>query len=182
MLRRRHPGDRAMRFMIETRILLGAAIAAAHLLTGCKDDAGAPPVPTPAPTLSAVKATRATVAALAAAATSAPSGAAPPAPSGSAAAKSFDCGAKGQQPCPMQGWMKRVMAPASSSADGEKLAKALLYVADHAPPGYKGWAVMAKAGAERAKAGDIEGAKVSCQLCHDAYKESYQATMRDQPF
>jgi hypothetical protein len=176
-----------MGFMIRPRILLGAAVAAAPLLAGlaglagCKDDAP-PAAATPPPSTTQAAAPPPSAAAPLPSAAAAPTGAAPAVPGSSAAAQKFDCGARDQKPCPMQGWMKRVMAPASSSADGEKLAKALLYVADHVPPGYKGWAAMAKAGAEKAKAGDVEGAKVSCQQCHDAYKDTYQATMRDRPF
>jgi hypothetical protein len=107
-----------------------------------------------------------------------------PSPSGSADAstKTYDCGAKGQKPCPMQGWMKTTMAAASSSGDGDKLASALSYVAAHVPPGFAGWAAIASAGAAKAKAGDIDGAKLSCKQCHDAYKEKYKATMRDRPY
>lgn len=134
--------------------------------------------PTATPTASPSPTPSATVAA-------APSGSADaPAASGSAAAgaKTFDCGAKGQKLCPMQGWMKSTMAAASSSGDGEKLASALGYVAAHVPPGFSGWAAMASAGAAKAKAGDIDGAKLSCKQCHDAYKEKYKTTMRDRPY
>lgn len=93
--------------------------------------------------------------------------------------KKYDCGARGQQPCPMQKWMKRVLGPASSSGDGPKLAAALSFAATKPPPGYKDWATMANEGAAKAKAGDIEAAKASCRKCHDAYKEHYQNNMRD---
>ena len=80
--------------------------------------------------------------------------------------------------------MKRVMAPASSNEDGAELAKALGYVADHAPAGagYAGWPAIARDGAAKAKAGDIDGAKSACKQCHDAYKEKYRKEMRDRPF
>jgi hypothetical protein len=112
------------------------------------------------------------------------SAAATPAPSGSAAAgpKTFDCGAKGQKACPMQGWMKSAMAAAASSGDGEKLSKALAYVAGKSPPGMGSWASISSAGAAKAKAGDIDGAKTSCKQCHDLYKEKYKNTMRDRPW
>jgi hypothetical protein len=164
--------------MIRTSTLLAAAIAAAHLLSGCKDDAGAPAASVTSPVPSAATAAPIVPATAAAAATSA----APLAPTSSAAVKTFDCGGKGEKPCPMQGWMKRVMGPALASEDKEKLSKALLYAAAHVPPGYDGWSAIAKAGADKAKAGDMEGAKVSCKQCHDAYKESYKATLRDRPF
>lgn len=106
------------------------------------------------------------------------------APSGSAAAgaKKFDCGAKGQKACPMQGWMKSVMGSAASSGDGEKLAKALAYTAGKPPPGMGQWTAISNDGVAKAKAGDIEGAKVSCKKCHDLYKESYKRNMRDLPW
>ena len=78
--------------------------------------------------------------------------------------------------------MKKVMAPASSNEDGAELAKALTYVADRAPPGYAGWPAIARDGAAKAKAGDIDGAKTACKQCHDAYKEKYRTEMRDRPF
>ncbi|APR78439.1 Hypothetical protein A7982_03786 [Minicystis rosea] len=89
------------------------------------------------------------------------------------------CGAKGQKPCPMQGWMKKVMAPASSSGDGEKLSEALTYAGKRPPPGYDQWVAISKEGAAKAKAGDIDGAKASCKKCHDAYKQDYRMKMRD---
>jgi hypothetical protein len=82
----------------------------------------------------------------------------------------------------MQGWMKSVMGSASSSGDGAKLAAALSYVAGRTPPGMGSWAAISQAGAAKAKAGDIEGAKASCKQCHDLYKASYKNTMRDRPF
>ena len=97
-------------------------------------------------------------------------------------AKTFDCGAKGQKLCPMQKWMKTVMAGASSSDDGAKLAAALTYIANHPPPGFTAWAAISLAGAKKAKADDIDGAKSSCKECHDQFKSKYKATLRDRPF
>jgi hypothetical protein len=97
-------------------------------------------------------------------------------------AKHFDCGAKGQKLCPMQKWMKTVMAGASSGDDGAKLAAALTYVANHPPPGFATWAAISNDGAKKASADDIDGAKVSCKQCHDLYKRKYIATLRDRPF
>jgi hypothetical protein len=107
-----------------------------------------------------------------------------PAPTGSAAAgpKTFDCGAKGQKPCPMQGWMKSVMASATSSGDATKIANALAYTAGKPPPGMGSWVAISNEGVAKAKAGDIDGAKASCKKCHDLYKEKYKTTMRDRPW
>jgi hypothetical protein len=82
----------------------------------------------------------------------------------------------------MQGWMKTVMANAASSGEGAKLAQALTYVLKHPPPGYDKWESLSQAGIDKAKAGDIDGAKDACKKCHDLYKEDYKATMRDRPF
>ncbi len=112
----------------------------------------------------------------------APTAAPGPASTATAAAKTYDCGAKGQKLCPMQAWMKSTMAAASSSGDGDRLAKALTYVAGHAPPGFGEWAAIARAGATKARTDDIDGAKDSCKACHDKYKETYKATLRDHPF
>jgi hypothetical protein len=147
-----------------------AAVTAAVVLAGCEDKGKAPSATSaPAPSTAAADPRPA------ATVTGAPTTVAP-------AAKVFDCGAKDQKPCAMQGWMKRVMAPASAGDDGAALTKALGYVAEHAPPGYADWTSIAHAGAAKAHAGDIDGAKASCKKCHDAYKENYKATMRDRPF
>lgn len=108
-----------------------------------------------------------------------------PAASGTAvaAAKKFDCGEKGQKSCPMQGWMKSAMGSAVASGDGQRISKALSYVAGKPPAGMAGaWSAIAAAGAAKAAAGDIDGAKQSCKQCHDKYKYKYVTTMRDQPW
>lgn len=61
----------------------------------------------------------------------------------------YDCGAKGQKPCPMQAWMKRVMGPASSNRDAPKLAEALTHVTQRVPPGYSGSGRRTRAGRTR---------------------------------
>jgi hypothetical protein len=78
--------------------------------------------------------------------------------------------------------MKTVMASASSSGDGTKLANALAYTAGKPPPGMGQWTAISNAGVAKAKAGDIEGAKATCKQCHDLYKEKYKASMRDRPW
>jgi hypothetical protein len=96
--------------------------------------------------------------------------------------KEFGCGEKGQKPCPMQGWMKSVMAASVSSGEGAKIATALEYVAAHPPPGMGEWVTISKDGAAKAKAGDVAGAKESCKKCHDLYKAKYKEEMRDRAF
>lgn len=108
-----------------------------------------------------------------------------PATSSSASAagpKTFDCGAKGQKACPMQGWMKGVMGPHTSAGDTEKMAKDLAYIAAKPPPGMGSWVAISNEGAAKAKAGDLDGAKASCKKCHDLYKDKYKTTMRDKPW
>lgn len=142
--------------------------------TATPADTAAAPTAAPADTGAAATPTGTAAAAAAPTASAAASAAAGP--------KTFDCGAKGQKPCPMQGWMKTVMASASSSGDGTKLANALAYTAGKSPPGMGQWAAISNAGVAKAKAGDIEGAKATCKQCHDLYKEKYKSSMRDRPW
>jgi hypothetical protein len=137
------------------------------------DPSAAPPASAAAPT------TEATAAASAAAA---PATSVAAAPTEAAGPKTFDCGAKGQKACPMQGWMKGVIGPHTSAGDTEKMAKDLDYIAAKPPPGMGSWSAISKEGAAKAKAGDVDGAKASCKKCHDLYKEKYKTTMRDRPW
>lgn len=175
-----------LRPMIRQTMFLAALLAA-----GCADKSGnaasasSAPSATAAVTATASATPSATAPASATTSAPAPTDEAAPAPSDSAdapPAKKYDCGAKRQKPCPMQGWMKKVMARAAASGDGAKLAEALEHVAKKPPPGYAEWTAMAKEGAAKAKAGDIDGAKVSCKKCHDAYKRDYKDKMRDKPW
>ncbi|WP_437817810.1 hypothetical protein [Sorangium sp. So ce1078] len=140
----------------------------------------------PAETAAAAAEPAETAAAAAPKATAAAAAAAAAAPAATGAAqageKKFECGSKGQKLCPMQAWMKSTMASATSSGDGAKIAAALQYVAGKPPPGMGSWGAISKAGAAKAKAGDIDGAKASCKQCHDLYKEQYKKTMRDRPW
>lgn len=167
---------------------LGIAAAALGVLSGCRDETpsargaapsasapAAPPSETPLARESPTSSERARTTASPGQSASAGDGQSP-------AGKTYACGGRSQRPCPMQGWMKKVMAPASMDGDREALANALTYAAEHAPPGYPDWATLARTGASRARAGDLEGAQASCQPCHDAYKERYKATMRDAPW
>jgi hypothetical protein len=156
---------------------------AAALACGCDAKGAATGAAPPEKTAAAPPASAPETASAPAPTPPAPTAAASPADSADAVlAKKYGCGAKDQKPCPMQGWMKSVMATASSGGDGDKLSQALTYVASHPPPGYPRWTELAKGGAAKAKAGDIDGAKTSCKECHDLYKDNYKATMRDRPF
>jgi hypothetical protein len=166
-----------------------AVAALAILAAGCGEKEGAAttvkmevktadaPSPLPAATATATATATTTPTATPSASASADGDEALPAD-----AKKFDCGAKGQKPCPMQKWMKTVMAGASSSGDGARLAEALTYVEKHPPPGFTSWASIAADGAKKARADDIDGAKASCKQCHDQFKSKYKATLRDRPF
>lgn len=154
-------------------------LAAVALAAGCAKEA---PTTTSATSATGTASTTGTGSPAASATTASASASVDPEENEPPPAKAYDCGAKGQKPCPMQGWMKRVMGPASSSGDGPKLAEALAYAAKKPPKGFTDWTAMANDGAAKAKAGDIEGAKASCKKCHERYKQSYKATMRDAPW
>lgn len=114
---------------------------------------------------------------------SAPAATAEPAPSANSSAKpKYDCGGKGQKSCPMQGWMKGVMARALAGGDNDKIAQALSTIAAKPVAGMGSWSSIAATGAAKAKAGDIPGAKRSCKKCHALYQKRYKTSMRDQPW
>lgn len=96
--------------------------------------------------------------------------------------KTYDCGGKGQKPCPMQGWMKSVLGAAAGSGDAKALAKALKEVAAKPVAGFDQWVAISNEGAAKADAGDIDGAKQSCKKCHSLYQKKYREEMRDQPW
>lgn len=92
------------------------------------------------------------------------------------------CGDPGQPMCPLQEWMRTKLAQPALDKDGPKLASGLEYLATHRPAGYEGWAEIAREGAEKARAGDITGARVSCRSCHNQFKARYRVELRDRPF
>lgn len=94
--------------------------------------------------------------------------------------KTYECGAKGQKPCPMQGWMKSVLAKAAGSGEAKELANALDVVASKPVAGFDQWVAIAKEGADKARAGDLDTAKASCKKCHSLYQKKYREEMRDQ--
>lgn len=94
------------------------------------------------------------------------------------AAKVFDCGDKGKPDCPMQKWMKGVAGGAVASGDTERLARAFNAMSK-APPGMGGWAAICAAGAAKAQAGDFDGAKAQCKVCHAKYQSRYHSSLRD---
>ena len=94
--------------------------------------------------------------------------------------KTYECGAKGQKPCPMQGWMKSVLAKAAGSGEAKELANALDVVASKPVAGFDQWVAIAKEGADKARAGDLDTVKASCKKCHSLYQKKYREEMRDQ--
>jgi hypothetical protein len=189
---------------LATRWLLLGIVAAA-LAGACETSppaSGGPGTAT-APTASAATAATTTAAAPTAGETAAPSvtASADPAPTASTTATTaptgtgtagtaatgkpedkYACGGKGQPACPMQGWMKGVMARAVAGGDKDKIAQALNTIASKPVAGMDQWAAIAAAGAAKAQAGDIDGAKESCKKCHALYQKKYKETMRDRPW
>ena len=113
---------------------------------------------------------------------SSPQAGAPVASASPTPPRTFACGASDQPQCPMQAWMKTTMAPAALQKDAPRLAAALDYVVAHAPNGYDGWIEIAGPAADKARAGDVEGARASCRTCHDRFKQRYRSERRDAPF
>jgi hypothetical protein len=95
------------------------------------------------------------------------------------------CGGKGQPSCPLQGWMEKEMDPLVEKGDTKGLATAFQKVVKFAPDpkwneGDKGWAAIAKAGADAAAKGDLAAAKATCKTCHKAFRDKYKASFRTQ--
>ena len=96
------------------------------------------------------------------------------------------CGAKGQTPCPLQGWMEKNMQTFVDKSDAKGLAPAFEKVLTLVPDpkwnsGDPNWASIAKAGGDAAKAGDLAGAKASCKSCHKAFRDKYKKDFRMKP-
>ena len=96
-------------------------------------------------------------------------------------AKEYACGDKGKPDCPMQRWMKSVAAGAAVSGDAARIGRAFNGMG-RAPPGMGAWSGIAAAGAAKAAAGDFDGAKAQCKVCHGKYQSSYHARLRDIPW
>ena len=96
------------------------------------------------------------------------------------------CGGKGQESCPLQGWMEKNIDGPMEKKDFAALEKGLTKVATLVPDpkwneGDKGWATIAKAGAAAAKAKDMDALKASCKSCHKAWRKKYKAEFRMRP-
>ena len=97
------------------------------------------------------------------------------------AADSAQCGSKGQQDCPLQGWMKSTLQTYQRAKDHPRLTAALGKLAEHAPEGYGEWKAMAEAGARAAQAQDDTAISKSCKACHNEYRSRFRKERRAQP-
>lgn len=92
------------------------------------------------------------------------------------------CGARGND-CPLQGWMKANATPAMSTSDRRGLERAFERIATLDPNAreYPRWREIANAGSRASRSNDLEGARLACKECHDAYRERYRAERRAAP-
>lgn len=90
------------------------------------------------------------------------------------------CGDK-KNPCPLQRWMREKMAPALAANDAPALAAALDRMARFSPSPGPEWKTMSESAAAAARAGDVAGARKSCQGCHNAFKAQYKEKLRTRP-
>ena len=96
------------------------------------------------------------------------------------AAHGPNCGGR-DNPCPLDSWMRANMAPALAGKNADALGAALERTATFSPDTTWQWGAMAKDAAAAAWAGDVEGAKKSCNGCHSAYKALYKSKFRARP-
>lgn len=98
------------------------------------------------------------------------------------------CGAQGHD-CPLQGWMKNNASPPMTSTDFPRLEHAFERIASLSPAAptgeadasYAEWSELAHAGAAAARDHDLDGSRVACKRCHDAYRSKYRAEHRAAP-
>jgi hypothetical protein len=105
---------------------------------------------------------------------------APPRPSSSSRRAPRECGEK-KNPCPLQAWMRKNVAPAVAAKDAAAPAVALERVATFSPDASWSWAEMSRQAAAAARRGDLAEARKSCQGCHHTYKAEWNAKYRTRP-
>ncbi|MBK6691900.1 MAG: hypothetical protein IPG50_06805 [Myxococcales bacterium] len=90
------------------------------------------------------------------------------------------CGTDGGDDCPLQGFMKQSAAPPSKGTDAEALAEAFDKIAALAPhvSAYPYWGSIAKDGANVARRGRIDAARVACVSCHEQYRARFRKELR----
>jgi len=89
-------------------------------------------------------------------------------------------------PCPLHDWMEKNVQAAVEDGNTRALSKALKRAAEFAPDpswnaGPHAWRTISLAGAEKAAAGDMPGARASCKGCHQAWRKQYKAQYRARP-
>lgn len=102
------------------------------------------------------------------------------------AASSFapiPCGRDGGVDCPLQGWMKVNAGPPAKTGDIELLAEAFDAIARLAPhaSAYPNWASIARDGANVARRGRVDAARVACVSCHEQYRARFRRDLREMP-
>lgn len=104
----------------------------------------------------------------------------------STAALGWMSSARADEEGPLAKWMESTMQAAVEAGDLPKLAAALEKAASFAPDpswnqGESSWERIAKEGAAKAKAGDLEGARATCKSCHRAWRKKYKAEFASRP-
>jgi hypothetical protein len=77
--------------------------------------------------------------------------------------------------------MRQNVAPALAGRDGKALAVALDKVAALSPDASWEWSAMSKGAADEARKGNVQEARLVCQLCHNKYKPAYKDKHRGRP-
>lgn len=93
------------------------------------------------------------------------------------------CGRDGGLDCPLQAWMKVNAGPPAKTGDIELLAGAFDAIADFAPhaSAYPNWASIARDGANVARRGRVDAARVACVSCHEQYRARFRRDLREVP-
>jgi len=96
------------------------------------------------------------------------------------------CGEEGQPHCPLQGWMEDNAGPAAENGDAAAMADVYTKIAGFSPDptwntGPNSWRALSEAGATKARAGDVRGARAACKACHTAWRTRYKAEHRHDP-
>jgi hypothetical protein len=89
--------------------------------------------------------------------------------------------ASGADDHPLRAWMRSSVGPAMASESREALSRAFDRMAGLDLPDYPGWQSMASAGADAARAGDLDECRATCKRCHDQHRQAYRAKDRGRP-
>jgi len=80
--------------------------------------------------------------------------------------------------CPLDRWMRLVIAPAAASGDAAGLVAGLAKVAAMSPDPSWDWARIAQDGADGARRGNVAAATATCGPCHLQYKAPWRERHR----